>query len=128
MNKITHTLLTISLFLGLVSTGLAANMERDFVSNSNQRIQQYQSMVSTDTVLRYSKTLLTRSTVAQKLKFSGDASENAHYEKAMSVYKQAEQAHEAGNDTEAKKLAMQAIRVIASNVPRHYRRIAELDK
>ena len=128
MNKGTQIILSVGLFLGLVSTSFAANMDEDFISNSNQRLQTYQTMVSAKTTLRYSGTLLERSTVAQKLKLSGDASEKAHYEKAMSIYQEAKKAYEAGNDTDAKKLSLKAIRVIASTVPRHYRRVAELNE
>jgi hypothetical protein len=128
MNKGTQIILSVGLFLGLVSTSFAANMSKDFVSNSNQRLQNYQTMVSAKTTLRYSGTLLERSTVAQKLKFSGNSSEQAHYAKAMAIYQEAKKAYEAGNDTDAKKLSLEAIRVIASTVPRHYRRVAELDQ
>lgn len=126
MEKHTNILLSIGLILALISTGVTANIDKEFVSNSDQRLQQHQSMVSTDTVIRFGGTLLERSPVAQKLKFSGDVSEKAHYENAVGIYEKALKAYEFGNDIEARKLALQAIHVIASSVPRHYRRVAGL--
>ena len=126
MKKRTNILLSIGLFLSLVSTGISANISKELFNDSDQRIQQYQSMVSTDTVLKFGKALLARSTVAQKLKVSGDVSEKAHFDNAVAVYEEARKAYERGNDTEARKLALKAIRVIASSVPRHYKRVAKL--
>ena len=126
MEKRTNIMLSIGLILGLMSTGVTANIGKDIVSDSGQRLQQHQSMVSTDTVIRFGRTLLERSTVAQKLKHSGDVSEKAHYENAVGIYEQARKAYEFGDDVKARKLALQAIQVIASSVPRHYRRVAEL--
>ena len=125
MEKRTNILLSIGLILGLMSTGVTANIGKDIVSDSDQRLQQHQSMVSTDTVIRFGKTLLARSTVAQKLKYSEDVAEKAHYENAVAIYKDARKAYERGNGTEARILALKAIRVIASSVPRHYKRIAK---
>lgn len=126
MEKRTTILLSIGLILGLLNTGVTANIGKEIVNDSDQRLQQYQSMVSTDTVLRFGRTLLDRSTVAQKLKYSGDVAEKAHYENAVGIYEKARRAYERGNDIEARKLALKAIRVIATSVPRHYRRVAEL--
>ena len=128
MKKSTQIILSIALMFGFVSTSFATSTGEEFVSDSDQRLQKYQSMVSAKTTLKYSGTLLKRSTVAQKLKFSGDASEKAHYENAMSKYQEAVNAYEQGNNEEAKKLSLQAIRIIASTVPRHYSRVAKLNK
>ena len=120
MKKSTQIILSLGLALGLISTSFAAN---SFADKSSQNVQQYRSMVSADTVLNYSKVLLDRSTVAQKLKFSGDFSDRARYNEATGILEEANKAFQAGNDTEAKKLAIESIRVIARSVPRYYSRM-----
>ena len=115
MKKSTQIILSLGLALGLISTS--------FAGVSGKNVQQYRSMVSADTVLNYSKVLLDRSTVAQKLKFSGDFSDRARYNEATGILEEANKAFQAGNDTEAKKLAIDSIRVIARSVPRYYSRM-----
>lgn len=128
MKKTTQILLSISLVLGFVPVSYAAKMNQEFVSDSNQRLQHYQSMISAETALKYGEILLVRSTVAKKLKLSDNPSERMQYADANSIYKKAQKAYQNGNDVDAKKLAIKAIRIIAHTVPKHYSRIAKLNK
>lgn len=117
MKKSTQIILSLGLALGFVGTS--------FAGVSTQNVQQYRSMVSADTALNYSKVLLDRSTVARKLKFSDDISDRARYNEAAGILEEAKKAFEAGNDTEAKKLAIESVRVIARSVPRYYSRLEQ---
>lgn len=121
MKKTPKIILTLGLVFGFISSGFAAsNSAGDYTNN----VQQYRSMVSTDTVMKYSKTLLDRSTVANKLKNSSDLSEQERYDEAVKMFNKANKALQAGESEEAKKLALESIRVIARSVPKYYARLA----
>ena len=121
--------LAIGLFFGFVSNSHAVSINQDHTSVPKQNIQLYQSMVSTSTVLKYSETLLNRSTVARKLKLSGSHADKARYAEAITIHQDAHKAYKDGDDTKAKRLAVESIRIIARSVPRskHYSRIAKLN-
>ena len=120
--------LAIGLFFGFVSNSHAVNINQENTGVPKQKIQQYQSMVSTSTVLKYSETLLNRSTVARKLKFSSHHADTTRYAEAIKIYQDAHKAYKDGNDTKAKRLAVESIRVIARSVPRsqNYSQLARL--
>lgn len=105
----------------------AANTTAPLVSDSNQRIQQYRAMVSTDTMLKYGNILLHRSSVAKKLKFSSNPVDSARYNKALDMFKTAEKHYQAGDEVQAKKFALESIRVIARAVPQYYTQTANAD-
>jgi len=128
MKNITYIVVAISLVMGIVSTSYAANSSARFVDESNQRIQQYRTMVSADTMLKYSNILLQKSTVAQKLKLSGNPNDSARYEKALDIHKQAEQAMQQGDTQQAKMLALESIRTVARAVPHYYSQTAKVDE
>ena len=118
-----------SLVMGFIVSNsvFAANTTAPLVSDSNQRIQQYRDMVSTDTMLKYGNILLHRSSVANKLKFSSNPVDNARYHKALDLYKTAEMQYQAGDEVQAKKLALESIRTIAKAVPQYYTQTATAD-
>lgn len=121
MKKSAKIILAVGLVLGLSGVSQA--------NISSQPVQQqYRAMVSTDTVLNYSKVLLERSSVARKLKFSDDASDQARFNEAVETLDSANEAFRLGNDAEAKKLALEAIRIIARSVPRYYSRLEQQNK
>lgn len=105
----------------------AANSSSALVNESNQKVQQYQDMVSTDTMLKYGNILLNRSTVANKLKFSTNPIDNDRYRHALDTYKSAERQYQIGNDDQAKRLALNAIREIARAVPQYYTQTAKAE-
>ena len=121
--------LAIGLFFGFVSNSYAASNNKIQANKTSQNIKQYRAMVPTSTVLRYSEILLNRSTVARKLKLSGNHADKARYAEAMEKFKKATQAYESGNDTKAKILANESIRVIARSIPRsqHYSHAAKVN-
>ena len=123
-------LLAIGLFFGFVSNSYAVSSNTIQKNKTSQNIKQYRSMVSTSTVLRYSEILLNRSSVARKLKFSGNYADKARYAEAMKIYQKATQAYKSGDDAKAKKLADESIRVIARSIPRsqHYSQTARINK
>jgi len=127
MKNFTYAIVAICLAMGIVSTSYAANSSARFVDESNQRIQQYRTMVSADTMLNYSNILLQRSTVANKLKSSNNPIDTARYTKALDIHKQAEQAMQNGNIQQAKILALESIRTVARAVPHYYSQTAKAD-
>ena len=128
MKNFTYIIAVISLAMGIASTSYAANSSARFVDESNQRIQQYRTMVSADTMLNYSNILLQKSTVAQNLKLSDNPVDTARYEKALGIHKQAEQAMQQGNSQQAKILALESIRMVARAIPHYYSQTAKVDK
>ena len=123
-------LLAIGLFFGFVSNSYAVSTNQVQENKTSQNLKQYQAMVSTSTALRYSEILLNRSSVARKLKFSGNHADKARYAEAMEIYQKATQAYKAGDDIKAKKLADESIRVIARSIPRsqHYSQTDRINK
>jgi hypothetical protein len=119
-------LLAIGLFFGFVTNSYAISTKNIGANDANKSLKKYQAMVPTSTVLRYSEILLNRSSVARKLKFSGNHADKARYAKAMEIYQKATQAYKSGDDTKAKKLAGESIRIIAKSIPRsqHYSQVA----
>jgi len=115
MKKSNRIMLAIALVFGLSSVS--------FANISSQSAQQYRSMVSTETVLNYSKVLLERSTVARKLKFSDDPSDQARFNEAVKTLELANEAYTHGDSNEAKKLGTESIRIIARSMPRYYSRL-----
>jgi hypothetical protein len=122
------TIIATGLILGFASTSYAANPDSNFASTSNQGVERYQALVSAETVLNYSEVLLMRSSVARKLKFSDDLTDQARFAKAKQIYREASKAYHAGNDAQAKKLALESIQVIARSVPRYYDRVAKANE
>ena len=125
MKKITSIILTAGLFIGFASSSYAVSSDPTYTNTTNQRLQQYRATVSPETMLGYSQVLLERSSVAAKLKFSGDHTDKARYAKAKGIHQKATQAHQNGDFDKAKKLALESIRVIARSVPQYYNRVAE---
>jgi len=115
-------ILTLGLVFGFISTGFAAN---EITADSGKNVQQYRSMVSADTVLKYGEALLVRSSVAKKLKNSSSLSDQERYIEAVNIFDEANKAFQAGEKEEAKKLALDSIRVIGRSVPQYYARIAK---
>jgi hypothetical protein len=128
MKTYTNIIAALGLVAGFVSSGYAATSGTQYVDETNQRIQQYREMVSADTALNYSEILLQRSSVAHKLKFSNNPVDNARYAKALDVYKAAEHAYLNGNEEQAKKLALESIRVIARAIPQYYSQTAKAEQ
>jgi len=128
-----NTMKKIIAFTGLVmgvavtNTVFASSNSQPFNSESLERVQQYQTMVSTNTMLNYGNILLQRSSVAQKLKLSNNPADNTRYHQALEIYKQAEQAYQSGDEIKAKQLALDAIRMIARAVPQYYSQTAKAD-
>ena len=129
MKTTKQLIVAFSLVLGFaVSNSIfAASPGNTLVNETNQKIQQYQEMVSTDTMLKYGNILLNRSTVAKKLKFSANPVDNARYRQALDTYKSAEQQYQLGNNAQAKSLALNAIREIARAVPQYYTQTAQAE-
>jgi len=127
MKTYTQFIAAISMVMGIASTSFAANSSAQFVDESNQRIQQYRTMVSADTMLNYSNILLQRSSVAHKLKFSDNPVDNARYTKALEIHKQAEQAMQQGDEQHAKLLALESIRTVARAVPHYFSQTAQAE-
>jgi hypothetical protein len=128
MKKITSIILTAGLFLGFASSSYAVSSDSTYTNNTNTRLQQYRDTVSPETMLGYSQVLLERSSVAAKLKFSGNHKDKARYAKAKEIHQEAIQAHQDGNFSKAKKLALESIRVIARSVPQYYNRLAKTNQ
>ena len=128
MKKITSIILTAGLFLGFASSSYTVSSDSTYTNNTNTRLQQYRATVSPETMLGYSQVLLERSSVAAKLKFSGNHEDKARYAKAKGIYQKATQAHKDGDFDKAKKLALESIRVIARSVPQYYSRVAEVNQ
>ena len=122
MKTIPKMILTLGLVFGFISTGFASN---DFTADSSKNVQQYRSMVSADTVMKYGEALLVRSSVAKKLKNSSSLSDQERYIEAVNIFDEANKAFQAGEKEEARKLALDSIRVIGRSVPQYYARIAK---
>ena len=125
MKKITSIILTTGLFLSFASSSYAVSSDPTYTNTTNQRLQQYRSSVSPEAMLGYSQVLLERSSVAAKLKLSGNHVDKARYTEAVKIYQKATQAHQEGNFNKAKRLALESIRVIARSVPQYYNRVAK---
>jgi hypothetical protein len=128
MKNITSIMLAASLSLGFVSSSYAVSSDPTYTNTTNQRLQQYRSTVSPEAMLGYSQVLLERSSVAAKLKFSGNHVDKARYAKAKEIHQEATQAHQEGNFNKAKRLALKSIRVIARSVPQYYNRVANANQ
>lgn len=128
MKRITSIMLAAGLFLGFVSSSYAVSSDPTYTNTTNQRLQQYRATVSPEAMLGYSQVLLDRSSVAAKLKLSGNHVDKARYRDAVEIYQKATQAHKEGNFNKAKRLALESIRVIARSVPQYYSRVADADQ
>ena len=128
MKKITSIMLATGLFLGLVSSSYAVSSDPTYTNTSNQRLQQYRATVSPETMLEYNQVLLERSSIAAKLKFSGNHEDKARYTKAKGIYQEATQAHQSGDFIKAKNLALESIRIIARSIPQYYSRVADANQ
>jgi len=127
MSKFTGIIVAISLAFGIASTSHAVNLKSDFESKSNQPIESYGSLVSTKSMMKYTETLLLQSSVAHKLKSSNDVTDHARYERAMDIYEKATKAYLVGDNTQAKNLALESIRLIAKSVSQYNNRVAKLN-
>jgi len=82
-------------------------------------------MVSADTVMKYGEALLVRSTIVKKMKNSSSLSDQERYIEVVNIFNEANKAFQSGEMEEAKKLALDSIRVIGRSVPQYYARIAK---